>query len=161
MVANAVIYRRYVSVGTTNPWPMLSFLFCSSLTSILFTLVWQFAPPGKPKGFMLGACTVIAVFILQLFHGVVPQARKPEFYGVPLMPWIPSISIFFLNIFLLGSHDGPSYARFGFLSALIMLVYVPYGVHTSYDAEGDGSLRQKNGEIRKESNESEDPILKV
>ncbi|PSR98019.1 Cationic amino acid transporter 6 like [Actinidia chinensis var. chinensis] len=160
MVANAVIYRRYVTVGTTNPWPTLSFLFCFSLTSIIFTLVWQFTPPGKHKGFMLGACTVVAVSVLQLFHCVVPQARKPEFWGVPLMPWIPSISIF-LNIFLLGSLDGPSYARFGFFSALIVLVYMLYGVHASFDAEGDGSLNQKNGEIMKESIESEDHILKV
>ncbi|KAG5556957.1 hypothetical protein RHGRI_007263 [Rhododendron griersonianum] len=160
MVANAVIYRRYVSVGSTNPWPTLSFLFCFSLTSIIFTLIWQFGPSGKPKAFMLGACTVIAIAVLQLFHWVVPQARKPEFWGVPLMPWIPSISIF-LNIFLLGSLDGPSYARFGFFSALIVLVYVLYSVHASFDAEEDGSLSQKNGEFMKESNESEDPGLKV
>ncbi|KAL6960097.1 Cationic amino acid transporter 6, chloroplastic [Sarracenia purpurea var. burkii] len=160
MVANAVIFRRYVSVGTTNPWPTLSFLFCFSLTSIVFTVVWQFAPAGKPKGFVLGACTVIAVALLQLFHCVVPQARKPEFWGVPLMPWIPSISIF-LNIFLLGSLDGPSYVRFGFFSALTVLVYLLYGVHASFDAEGNGSLCQKNGEIMKESSGIEDHNLKV
>ncbi|CAK9150764.1 unnamed protein product [Ilex paraguariensis] len=160
MVANAVIYRRYVSVGTTNPWPTLSFLFCFSLTSIMFTLVWQFAPPGKPKAFVLGACTAIAIGVLQLFHYMVPKARKPEFWGVPLMPWIPSISIF-LNIFLLGSLDRPSYVRFGFFSALAVLVYVLYSVHASSDAEEDGALIQKNGEIMKESNESEDHSLKV
>ncbi|KAH7855796.1 hypothetical protein Vadar_029004 [Vaccinium darrowii] len=160
MVANAVIYRRYVSVGSTNPWPTLSFLFCFSLTSIIFTLVWQFAPFGKPKAFMLGACTVITIAMIQLFHFVVPQARKPEFWGVPMMPWIPSISIF-LNIFLLGSLDGPSYARFGFFSALIVLVYVLYSVHASFDAEEDGSLSQKNGDFIKESNENEDHSLKV
>ncbi|CAL5322156.1 unnamed protein product [Camellia sinensis] len=160
MVANAVIYRRYVSVGTTNPWPTLSFLFCFSFTSIIFTMIWQFAPPGKPKGFVLGICTVIAIAVVQLFHCVVPEARKPEFWGVPLMPWIPSISIF-LNIFLLGSLDGPSYVRFGFFSALAVLVYVLYSVHASFDAEGDGGPSQKIGEIMKESKESEDHSLKV
>lgn len=109
---------------------------------------------------MLGACTVITIAMLQLFHFVVPQARKPEFWGVPMMPWIPSISIF-LNIFLLGSLDGPSYARFGFFSALIVLVYVLYSVHASFDAEEDGSLSQKNGDFIKESNENEDHSLKV
>ncbi|KAA8539106.1 hypothetical protein F0562_025798 [Nyssa sinensis] len=160
MVANAVIYKRYVSVGITNPWPTLSFLFCFSFTSIIFTVVWKFAPPGKPKAFMLSACIVIAIAVLQLFHCMVPQARKPEFWGVPLMPWIPSISIF-LDIFLLGSLDGPSYVRFGFFSALVVLVYVLYSVHASFDAEGDGTLSQKNGDIVKESNESEDHSLKV
>ncbi|XP_052183895.1 cationic amino acid transporter 7, chloroplastic-like [Diospyros lotus] len=158
MVANAVIYRRYVSVGTTNPWPTLSFLICFSLASVIFTLVWHFIPSGKPKGFMLGTCTMIAIAVIQLFHCVVPQTRKPEFWGVPLMPWIPSISIF-LNIFLLGSLDGPSYVRFGFFSVVAVLIYVLYSVHASFDADGDGSLSQKNGEIMKESNESEDHTI--
>ncbi|KAJ6983647.1 hypothetical protein NC653_026461 [Populus alba x Populus x berolinensis] len=30
MVANAVVYRRYVAIGTTNPWPTLAFLVHAS-----------------------------------------------------------------------------------------------------------------------------------
>ncbi|GAB2276889.1 Cationic amino acid transporter 6, chloroplastic [Dionaea muscipula] len=143
MVANAVIYRRYVAVGISNPWPTLSYLCSFSLTSILFTLIWHFTPPGKPKAIMLVVCSVIAFGILQLFVCLVPQAHKPEFWGVPLMPWLPSVSIF-LNIFLLGSLDGPSYIRFVFFSALAVLVYVLYSVHASFDAEGDdGFLSHK------------------
>lgn len=160
MVANAVIYRRYVVLGTTNPRPTLSFLCSLTLTSIIFTLVWHFAPNGKPKAFMLGACGLIALAILQIFHLMVPQARKPEFWGVPWMPWIPSLSIF-LNVFLLGSLDGPSYVRFGLFSALVVIVYVFYSVHASFDAEEDGFLGPKNGEIRMESREIEDLCLKV
>ncbi|MBA0749881.1 hypothetical protein Gogos_003758 [Gossypium gossypioides] len=163
MVSNAVIYRRYVMVGTTKPWPTLSFLCLFSLTSTIFTLVWHFTPPGKPKPFLLGACVVIAISILQVFHCMVPQARKPAFWGVPFMPWLPSISIF-LNVFLLGSLDGPSYVRFGFFSALAVLVYVLYSVHASFDAEIEGSLGQKNVEIveeSKQSGEEEDPRQKV
>ncbi|KAL3520908.1 hypothetical protein ACH5RR_019057 [Cinchona calisaya] len=160
MVGNAVIYRRYVSVGATNPWPTISFLFCFSLTCIMFTVIWQLAPPGKSKAFVLGACTAIAVSVLQLFHYMAPQARKPEFWGVPLMPWIPSISIF-LNIFLLGSLDRPSYVRFGFFSALAVLVYVLYSVHASFDAEEEGKLSQNNGEIVKESFDIEDHKIEV
>ncbi|KAG8390802.1 hypothetical protein BUALT_Bualt01G0121400 [Buddleja alternifolia] len=160
MVANAVIYRRYVSQGTTNPWPTLSFLFCFSLTSVIFTLLWQFAPSGKPKAFMLGSCIALAIGVLQLFHFMVPQARRPEFWGVPLMPWIPSVSIF-LNIFLLGSLDKPSYVRFAFFSALIVIVYVLYSVHSSFDAEQDGTLSQKTGEIMKGSVDEEDLTPRV
>ncbi|KAJ6900864.1 cationic amino acid transporter 6 [Populus alba x Populus x berolinensis] len=161
MVANAVVYRRYVAIGTTNPWPTLAFLCSFSLTSILFTLIWHFMPQGKGKAFMLGACSVIAIAIMQLFHCLVPQARKPEFWGVPLMPWIPCVSIF-LNIFLLGSLGGPSYVRFVFFSALAVLVYVLYSVHASFDAEAEGSFGQKNGGILKESGESDqDPSFKV
>ncbi|KAJ8644582.1 hypothetical protein MRB53_006330 [Persea americana] len=159
MVANAVVYRRYVSVGTTNPWPTATFLISFSLTSLIFTFLWQFVAPGKVKVLMLCACTVVAVVILQMFHYFVQQTRKPEFWGVPLMPWVPAISIF-LNIFLLGSLDGPSYIRFGFFSALAVLAYVLYSVHSSFDAEEDGRLH-KNGDVSIRSGEADNESLKV
>lgn len=114
-------------------------------------------PPGAAKSFVLAACVVVAIVVVLIFRYVVPQAHKPEFWGVPLMPWIPCMSIF-LNIFLLGSLDGPSYIRFGFFSAVAVLVYVLYSVHASFDAAENG---QKDGEILKESTESEDPSVKV
>lgn len=108
---------------------------------------------------MLCASAVVAIATLQIFHCMVPQVRRPEFWGVPLMPWIPSISIF-LNIFLLGSLDAPSYVRFGFFSAVAVLVYVFYSVHASFDA-GLGSLTLKNVEIHMEVEESKDQSLEV
>lgn len=139
MVANAVIYRRYVVVGYTNPRPTISFLLCFTFASLAFTLAWQFAPPGRTKALLLVGFAVMAIAVLQAFQVLVPQAREPEFWGVPVMPWIPSISIF-LNLFLLGSLDGPSYLRFGFFSVLAVLVYVLYSVHASFDAEENGDL---------------------
>ncbi|KAJ6798157.1 putative cationic amino acid transporter 6, chloroplastic-like isoform X2 [Iris pallida] len=134
MVANAVIYRRYVSVGSTDTSRTAAFLLAFSSCSVLFTLVWHFAPPGTAKAAALSACAVVGVGVLYLFRWSVPQARKPEFWGVPLMPWVPSASIF-LNVFLLGSLDGPSYVRFGFFSGVAVVVYVLYSVHASFDAE--------------------------
>ncbi|KAL1201425.1 Cationic amino acid transporter 6 [Cardamine amara subsp. amara] len=146
MVANALIFRRYVPVGPTKPWPTFSFLALFSISSLVFTLVWNFAPQGKPKAFMLGATAVVAIAIVLIFHCVVPQARNPELWGVPFMPWTPCVSIF-LNIFLLGSLDGSSYVRFGFFSALIVLVYLFYGVHASTDAEANGSYGVEDGQV--------------
>ncbi|XP_014514949.1 cationic amino acid transporter 7, chloroplastic [Vigna radiata var. radiata] len=160
MVANAVIYRRYVAAGTSNPWPTLSFLCSFSFTAMMFTLIWKFVPTGGAKAGMLSVSGIIAIAILQLFHCMVPQVRKPEFWGVPFMPWIPSISIF-LNVFLLGSLDGPSYVRFAFFSAVAVLFYVFYSVHASFDAEGDGSFTAKNGEIHVDSKGIEDQTFKV
>ncbi|CAL9135374.1 unnamed protein product [Musa textilis] len=139
MVSNAVVYRRYVTVGSTNPWPTISFLLAFSFVSLTFTLIWRFAPAGLAKAVLLGGCTVVAVAVLQVFNSLVPQARKPEHWGVPLMPWIPAVSVF-LNVFLLGSLDGPSYVRFGFFSVFAVLVYVLYSVHASHDAEQNGQL---------------------
>ncbi|KAK6156262.1 hypothetical protein DH2020_010510 [Rehmannia glutinosa] len=89
-----------------------------------------------------------------------PTSPKARVLGVPLMPYIPSISIF-LNIFLLGSLDRPSYVRFGFFSALAVLVYVLYSVHSSFDAEEDGALSLKTGESMKGRLENEVHTQKV
>lgn len=134
MVANAVIYRRYVSVGSTHKRPTVVFLISFSLVSTLFTLLWHFMPAGTAKALLLGGCTLAAAGMLYAFQYLVPQARKPEFWGVPLMPWIPSVSIF-MNVFLLGSMDGGSYVRFASFTVLAVLVYVLYSVHASFDAE--------------------------
>ncbi|KAL6530907.1 Cationic amino acid transporter 7, chloroplastic [Orobanche gracilis] len=163
MVGNAVIYRRYVIRGTTNPRPTLYFLSCISAMSITFTLVWQFAPSGKPKAIMLGSCIAIAIAVTQLFHFMIRQARKPEFWGVPYMPWIPCVSIF-LNIFLLGSLDGPSYVRFGVFSALMVLVYVLYSVHSSFDADKNETVIKNSAReisMKEFVHDSEDDTPKV
>ncbi|KAG6527009.1 cationic amino acid transporter 6, chloroplastic-like [Zingiber officinale] len=141
MVGNAVIYRRYVSpdVSATSPWPTLSFLLAFSSAALAFTLIWQLAPAGSAKAALLCVCAAAAMAVLQAFHLLVPEAREPVHWGVPLMPWIPAASVF-LNVFLLGSLDGPSYLRFVIFSAFVVVAYVFYGVHSSSDAEENGNL---------------------
>jgi APA family basic amino acid/polyamine antiporter len=62
----------------------------------------------------------------------VPKARVPEKWGVPLVPWLPSASIF-INIFLLGSIDGKSFMRFTIWTAALLAYYFFVGLHASYD----------------------------
>ncbi|XP_066340961.1 cationic amino acid transporter 6, chloroplastic-like [Miscanthus floridulus] len=143
MVANAVVYRRYVgdpcpgSAHQRRAWPALAFIGAFSLIALSFTLLWQFAPGGAAKFGLLSGTAVAAVAAVAAFQALVPQAREPELWGVPGMPWVPAASVF-LNVFLLGSLDRPSYARFGVFSAAAVLVYVLYSVHASYDAEEGG-----------------------
>ncbi|RLN00271.1 cationic amino acid transporter 6, chloroplastic-like [Panicum miliaceum] len=141
MVANAVVYRRYVGAElgrARSAWPTLAFLAAFSLVALSFTLVWKLAPPerGVRTG-LLAACAALAVATVAAFQALVPQAHAPELWGVPGMPWVPAASVF-LNVFLLGSLDRPSYIRFGFFSVAALLVYVLYSVHASYDAEESG-----------------------
>ncbi|VAI29672.1 unnamed protein product [Triticum turgidum subsp. durum] len=150
MVSNAVVYRRYV-VGPTgsgtesgdrqpSAWPTLAFLLAFSLIALSFTLVWKLAPEGgRTRVGLLSACGAAAVAMVGAFQALVPQAHTPELWGVPGMPWVPAASVF-LNVFLLGSLDRPSYVRFGFFSAAAVLVYVLYSVHASYDAEESATL---------------------
>ncbi|KAG8093613.1 hypothetical protein GUJ93_ZPchr0012g21432 [Zizania palustris] len=141
MVANAVVYRRYVAAADEGErrgrgaLPTLAFLLAFSLSALCFTLVWKLAPDGGAcRLVLLVACGAVAVATVGAFQALVPQAHVPELWGVPGMPWVPAASVF-LNVFLLGSLDRPSYVRFGFFTAAAVLVYVLYSVHASYDAE--------------------------
>ncbi|XP_062183244.1 cationic amino acid transporter 6, chloroplastic-like [Phragmites australis] len=151
MVANAVVYRRYVGDSDggdgqrrDRAWPVLAFILAFSLIALSFTLLWQFAPRGGAKAGLLAGCAAAAVATVAAFQELVPQARAPELWGVPGMPWVPAASVF-LNVFLLGSLDRPSYIRFGFFSAVAVLVYVLYSVHASYDAKESGALDGAGG----------------
>ena len=67
--------------------------------------------------------------MLRLF---VPQARKPNLWGVPLVPWIPVLSIA-VNIFLLGSIGKASFIRFFVWTGFILLYYIFFGLRASSD----------------------------
>ncbi|KAL6870716.1 hypothetical protein ACP4OV_014564 [Aristida adscensionis] len=157
MVANAVVYRRYAGdaggkEAAGRAWPALAFLAAFSLIAVCFTLLWQLAPPsgsgggggGACRAGLLAGCGAAAVAAVAAFQALVPPAREPERWGVPGMPWVPAASVF-LNVFLLGSLDRPSYVRFGVFSAAVVLVYVLYSVHASFDAEEAGAAAALDG----------------
>ncbi|XP_031489138.1 cationic amino acid transporter 7, chloroplastic-like [Nymphaea colorata] len=144
MVANAVVYRRYVAEDKSDRWLTLGFLAAFSALSVGFTLSWQLCPAGRVRTALLGGFGLGAVAALQAFHSAASPARKPEFWGVPLMPWIPATSAF-LNVFLLGSMDRASYVRFGAFSALAVAMYLLYSVHASWDAEEEADVELQKG----------------
>ncbi|GJN38071.1 hypothetical protein PR202_gb27080 [Eleusine coracana subsp. coracana] len=72
---------------------------------------------------------------------LVPMARTPKVWGVPMLPWLPSLSIA-TNLFLMGSLGKDAFVRFGVCTALMLLYYVLVGLHATYDVahgkdEGD------------------------
>ncbi|KAJ6776126.1 INNER MEMBRANE TRANSPORTER YGJI-RELATED [Salix koriyanagi] len=58
--------------------------------------------------------------------------RVPKAWGVPLVPWLPSLSIA-MNVFLLGSLGYVAFLRFIICSAVMILYYLVVGVHATYD----------------------------
>jgi hypothetical protein len=60
------------------------------------------------------------------------QQRVPKMYGVPLMPWLPAMSVA-TNLFLMGSLGSLAYMRFGICTAAMLVYYVLFGVHATYD----------------------------
>ncbi|KAA3476090.1 cationic amino acid transporter 7, chloroplastic-like [Gossypium australe] len=130
LVANALIYRKYVIIAKNPPFPTLSFLCFLTLTAIGFSISWKMEHQwwGLP---LFGG---IMVIITALFHYMVPRFGQPSEWSVPLMPWPAAISIF-LNVFLMTTLKTMSFKRFAIWGCLITVFYVLYGVHSTFEAE--------------------------
>jgi len=159
MVANALVYRRHVVVGKTSPVPTLAYLTVFTALAACFVSLWQTSITTHEQekqqhahlttksssissswGLLI-MCAGLAIFITAVFWWKVPAPspwvlhnnKGKEQWTVPCMPWIAAASIF-LNIFLLGSVDKKSYVRFAIWTALAVVLYFLYVVHSTNDA---------------------------
>ncbi|KAL4199646.1 hypothetical protein AMTRI_Chr03g52270 [Amborella trichopoda] len=151
MVANALIYRRYVRPGFSRPLPTLLFLVILSAISCGFAIQWKL----ERGWWELGMFGLAYISMIAIFQGLVTPVYRPAKWRVPLMPWPASASIF-LNVFLLGTLRRRSYQRFGIWSLVVCLFYLLYSVHSTYNAEdqktnadGGSASLASNGEQNK------------
>ncbi|KAK8520783.1 hypothetical protein V6N13_076918 [Hibiscus sabdariffa] len=130
LVANALIYRKYVMTGKNSPFLTLSFLFLVTTCAIGFSISWKLEQQwwGLP---LFGGITIA---VIACFQSTVPCLGQPSEWSVPLMPWPAAISIF-LNVFLMTTLKMLSFQRFAIWACLITLFYVLYGVHSTFEAE--------------------------
>ncbi|XP_043718005.1 cationic amino acid transporter 6, chloroplastic-like [Telopea speciosissima] len=130
LVANALIFHRYVVDRTNHRITTLFFLFLLSSTSVGFSLSWKF----KVKWWGLSILCGFIITITAFFHYMVPCNRLPTQWSVPFMPWPAAVSIF-LNVFLMTTLNKIPFIRFGIWACVVTLFYVLYGVHSTYLAE--------------------------
>ncbi|VFQ76886.1 unnamed protein product [Cuscuta campestris] len=143
LVAIALLVRRYYATGQTAPRDRNRFILFLSLilaSSVGTAAYWALSESG-----WVVYCVTVPVWLLATagIRFLVPRARDPKLWGVPLVPWLPSASIA-INIFLLGSIDGASYKRFAIWTAFLLVYYVMFGLHASYDAAKE--MEQRNNE---------------
>lgn len=131
LVANALIYRRYVSLGANRPLPILLFLFLLTASSIGFSIAWRLQRTYWWVMILFGGLTIATTAVFQI---KVPCCHHPLQWSVPLMPW-PAAASVFLNVFLMTSLKKRSFQRFGVWNCIIVLFYVLYGVHSTFQAE--------------------------
>ncbi|WOL08244.1 hypothetical protein Cni_G16996 [Canna indica] len=132
MMATALLVRRYYRRGVTTPANLLklvSFLLLIIASSMGISAYWGLRPHG-----WIGYAIMIPLWMagtlgLQLF---VPQCRTPKVWGVPFVPWLPSLSIA-TNLFLMGSLGSTAFLRFGICSAIMLVYYLLFGLHATYD----------------------------
>ncbi|XP_062027790.1 cationic amino acid transporter 6, chloroplastic-like [Rosa rugosa] len=130
LVANALIYRRYVIITNNPPFQTLLFLFLLSSSAIGFSVSWKLNQQrwGLP---LFGMSTVT---IIAFFNYMVPCVCHPTGWSMPFMPWPAALSIF-LNVFLMTTLKKFSFERFAIWACFITLFYLLYGVHSTYKAE--------------------------
>jgi APA family basic amino acid/polyamine antiporter len=132
LVAVGILMRRYYIPGvTTRKHGVLFFffLFIIIAASVAIGTYWGLNPNGWILYAVFSPIWFLGTLGLAVF---VPQVRTPKIWGVPLVPWVPSLSIA-LNIFLLGTLDKLSFERFGIWTAAILVYYFLFGLHASYD----------------------------
>ncbi|KAJ8754653.1 hypothetical protein K2173_010744 [Erythroxylum novogranatense] len=131
LMAVALLVRRYYVTNVTSKKDVVKFLFCLFVvigSSIAISVLWS-----SRNDIWIG-CVVASViwFLGTLGMGLLPKQRAPKVWGVPLVPWLPSLSIA-MNLFLIGSVGYKAILRFIVCSAAMLLYYLLVGVHATYD----------------------------
>ncbi|XP_055961772.1 cationic amino acid transporter 5 [Mercurialis annua] len=132
MVSVALMVRRYYVRETTpriNLLKLIAFLLIIVASSMGTSAYWGL----RPNGWFGYVVTVPFWFLGTLgIQIILPQQRTPKVWGVPLVPWLPSLSIA-TNIFLMGSLGNQAFIRFALCTAVMLLYYVFFGLHATYD----------------------------
>ncbi|XP_010540618.1 PREDICTED: cationic amino acid transporter 5 [Tarenaya hassleriana] len=132
MMAIALLVRRYYVKQVTpssNLLKLTIFLLIIIASSMGTSAFWGINPNG-----WIGYTITVPLWFLGTMGIVffVPQQRKPEIWGVPLVPWLPSLSIA-TNVFLMGSLGARAFARFGICTLAMLVYYLLFGLHATFD----------------------------
>ncbi|KQK18147.1 cationic amino acid transporter 8, vacuolar [Brachypodium distachyon] len=133
LVAVALLVRRYYVAGRTSSSHLrtfLAFLALVILSSIGLSVYYNSGYAGRWPGYVVfGVGWAAGAAGMALFA---KQQRTPKVYGVPLMPWLPAMSVA-TNLFLMGSLGSMAYLRFSICTVVMLVYYVLFGVHATYD----------------------------
>ncbi|CAN6324404.1 unnamed protein product [Urochloa humidicola] len=137
MMATALLVRRYYARGVTtraHALRLAAMLLLIIGSSVGIAAYWgassSSSSPGRWRGYVvLVPAWAAGTLGIQL---LVPPARTPKVWGVPLVPWLPSLSIA-TNVFLMGSLGKDAFVRFGVCTAVMLVYYVLVGLHATYD----------------------------
>ncbi|KAB1997190.1 hypothetical protein ES319_D12G008300v1 [Gossypium barbadense] len=151
MMAVALLVRRYYVREVTpgiNQLKLVIFLLVIIASSMGTSAYWGL----RPNGWVGYVVTIPLWFLGTMGISIfLPQQRTPKVWGVPLVPWLPSLSVA-INIFLMGSLGPPAFIRFGICTVAMLVYYTLVGVHATYDM----AHQQQKLDALKVKNEDED-----
>lgn len=133
MIPLALLVRRYYVREVTPRADLLKLVICILIvvtSSMCTSAYWGM----NLKGSWIGYTITVPFWFLGTLGIVffVPQQRSPKVWGVPLVPWIPCLSIA-TNIFLMGSLEAQAFVRFGVCTLVMLLYYFLFGLHATFD----------------------------
>ncbi|KAJ8433903.1 hypothetical protein Cgig2_004625 [Carnegiea gigantea] len=132
MMAVALIVRRYYVRGVTPRRNLLK------LTILLLIIIAASMGTAACWSLNLHSWLGYVVTIPSWFFStmgiwiLLPQQNSPKFWGVPCVPWLPSLSIA-TNVFLMGSLKAEAFLRFGLCTIVMLIYYLTFGLHATYD----------------------------
>lgn len=133
MMPIALLVRRYYVREITPRGDLVKLIICLLIvvaSSMGTSAYWGM----RLKGSWIGYAITVPFWFLGTLGIVffVPQQRTPKVWGVPLVPWIPCLSIA-TNIFLMGSLGAQAFLRFGVCTLVMLLYYFLLGLHATFD----------------------------
>ncbi|GKC63774.1 cationic amino acid transporter 8, vacuolar [Tanacetum coccineum] len=139
LMAIALLVRRYYVKDTTSKYDMTKFMAC--LFGIIgscigITALWV----AKSKGWIGYVVAGGFFFAGTIGMMLLPKQRVPKIWGVPLVPWLPAMSIL-MNTFLIGSLGSMAFVRFFICTGAMLVYYLLIGVHATYDFAHQGSAK--------------------
>lgn len=141
LMAVALLVRRYYDRNSTAKPGFFKFLACLFGifgSSIGITVLWD----SHTKGWIGYIVSAIIWFLGTLGLALIPKQKFPKVWGVPMVPWLPSLSIF-MNIFMIGSLGAAALWRFLICSVVMLIYYLLVGVHATYDVAHQESEESK------------------
>ncbi|NXE24177.1 CTR2 protein, partial [Ardeotis kori] len=130
---------------------LLAFLVCG--LSVLTTYAIHFIANLEPWSIGLLAVLVVSFIVTILLIQRQPQNQQKVAFMVPLLPFLPSVSIL-VNIYLMVQLSGETWIRFSFWMALGFLIYFAYGIRHSLEghrSDGDDDSCSENSGLQEKN----------
>ncbi|XP_015717835.1 cationic amino acid transporter 2 isoform X2 [Coturnix japonica] len=135
---------------------LLAFLVCG--LSALTTYGTHFIANLEPWSIGLLAALVVLFIVTILLIQRQPQNQQKVAFMVPLLPFLPSLSIL-VNIYLMVQLSADTWIRFSIWMALGLIIYFTYGIRHSiegYHSDGDEDSCSENSGLQ-EKNPVDEP----
>lgn len=151
LMAVALLVRRYYVKDVPPKNELGKFIVCLFViigSSIGVTALWN----SNRRGWIGYMAAGLFWFVGTLGMMLLPKQRVPKVWGVPLVPWLPSLSIG-MNLFLIGSLGREAFFRFFICSAVMLLYYLFVGLHATYDLAYQDRQESKLGDGKGNDNQ--------